>query len=116
MGNSWAISLVCRSTITTYPRIARLYCSNLTTVEKLQESNSYDPKIVPANAIVNIIVKCSCGDSHVSKDYGLFITYPLCTDQNLVTVANEFNVPQKLLEDYILKQILALDRRSTTAG
>lgn len=113
MGHQFDVQV---KTSTTYPRIARLYFWNLTTVEKLQESNSYDPKIVAANAIVNIIVKCSCGDSHVSKDYGLFITYPLCTDQNLVTVANEFNVPQKLLEDYILKQILALDRRSTTAG
>ncbi|KAK6804898.1 hypothetical protein RDI58_002682 [Solanum bulbocastanum] len=76
MGNSLAISLVCRSL------------------------NSYDPDNVPANAIVNIMVKCSCGDSHVSKDYGQFITYPLRPDQNLVTVANEFNLPQKLLEDY----------------
>ncbi|KAK4347616.1 hypothetical protein RND71_033955 [Anisodus tanguticus] len=85
---------------TTYPRIARLYYSNLTTVEKLQVLNSYDPNNVPANAIVNVIVNCSCGNSHVSKDYGLFITYPLRPDENLVTVADDFNLPQKLLEDY----------------
>lgn len=87
-------------TSTTYPRIARLYCSNLTTVEKLQESNSYDPNNVPVNAIVKVTVNCSCGNSHVSKDYGLFITYPLRPGENLVTVANDFNLPQKLLEDY----------------
>ncbi|XP_060193022.1 chitin elicitor receptor kinase 1-like [Lycium barbarum] len=85
---------------TTYPRIAQLYYSNLTTVKNLQELNSYDPNNVPANSIVNVIVNCSCGNSRVSKDYGLFITYPLRPNENLVTVANEFNLPQKLLEDY----------------
>ncbi|WMV11890.1 hypothetical protein MTR67_005275 [Solanum verrucosum] len=73
-------------------------CFKIVDIER--SLNSYDPDNVPANAIVNIMVKCSCGDSHVSKDYGQFITYPLRPDQNLVTVANEFNLPQKLLEDY----------------
>ncbi|KAK4711455.1 hypothetical protein R3W88_005968 [Solanum pinnatisectum] len=97
MGHQFDVQV---KTSTTYPRIARLYCSNLTTVEKLQESNSYDPNNVPVNAIVKVTVNCSCGNSHVSKDYGLFITYPLRPGQNLVTVANDFNLPQKLLEDY----------------
>ncbi|KAH0772089.1 hypothetical protein KY290_016070 [Solanum tuberosum] len=97
MGHQFDVQV---KTSTTYPRIARLYCSNLTTVEKLQESNSYDPNNVPVNAIVKVTVNCSCGNSHVSKDYGLFITYPLRPGENLVTVANDFNLPQKLLEDY----------------
>ncbi|CAN4078400.1 unnamed protein product [Withania somnifera] len=85
---------------TTYPRILRFYYSNLTTVEKLQESNSYNPNNVPANAIVNVIVECFCGNSHVSKDYGLFITYPLRSNENLDTLANDFNLPKELLKDY----------------
>ncbi|KAM3285442.1 chitin elicitor receptor kinase 1 [Capsicum chacoense] len=97
MGHHFGVQVKTR---TTYPRIARLYCSNLTTVEKLQESNRYDPNNVPANSIVNVIVNCSCGNSHVSEDYGLFITYPLRPNENLVTLANDFNLPQKLLEDY----------------
>lgn len=97
MGHQFGIQVKTR---TTYPRIARLYCSNLTTVEKLQESNSYDPNNVPENAIVNVVVNCSCGNSHVSKDYGLFITYPLRPGKNLVTLANDFDLPQKLLADY----------------
>jgi len=97
MGHQFDVQV---KTSTTYPRIARLYCSNLTTVEKLQESNSYDPNNVPVNAIVKVTVNCSCGNSHVSKDYGLFITYPLRPGENLDTVANDFNLPQKLLEDY----------------
>nr|XP_025884811.1 lyk11 isoform X1 [Solanum lycopersicum] len=97
MGHQFDVQV---KTNTTYPRITRLYCSNLTTVEKLQESNSYDPNNVPVNSIVKVIVNCSCGNSHVSKDYGLFITYPLRPGENLVTLANDFSLPQKLLEDY----------------
>ncbi|TMW93234.1 hypothetical protein EJD97_011997 [Solanum chilense] len=97
MGHQFDVQV---KTSTTYPRITRLYCSNLTTVEKLQESNSYDPNNVPVNSIVKVIVNCSCGNSHVSKDYGLFITYPLRPGENLVTLANDFSLPQKLLEDY----------------
>ncbi|KAK4360907.1 hypothetical protein RND71_019859 [Anisodus tanguticus] len=97
MGHQFSVQI---KASTTYRRINWLYYSNLTTVEKLQELNSYDPNNVPVNAIVNVIVNCSCGNSHVSKDYGLFITYNLRPHENLVTVANEFNLPQKLLEDY----------------
>ncbi|MCD7472899.1 hypothetical protein HAX54_014316 [Datura stramonium] len=97
MGHQFALQV---KNTTTYPRIVRFYYSNLTTVEKLQESNSYDPNNVPAKAIVNVPVNCSCGNSHVSKDYGLFITYPLRPNENLITIANDFNLPQKLLEDY----------------
>ncbi|XP_016459977.1 lysM domain receptor-like kinase 3 [Nicotiana tabacum] len=87
-------------TSTTYPRIVRFYFSNLTTVEMLQKSNSYDPNNVPANSIVNVTVNCSCGNSQVSKDYGLFITYPFRPNETFATIANDFKLPQKLLEDY----------------
>lgn len=87
-------------TSTTYPRIVRFYFSNLTTVEMLQKSNSYDPNNVPVNSIVKVIVNCSCGNSQVSKDYGLFITYPIRPNETLATIANDFKLPQKLLEDY----------------
>ncbi|KAK4739179.1 hypothetical protein R3W88_002876 [Solanum pinnatisectum] len=58
---------------------------------------------------VNVPFSYSCVDGkfighqfgvQVKTNYAQFITYPLRPDQNLVTVANEFNLPQKLLEDY----------------
>ncbi|CAN1124214.1 Chitin elicitor receptor kinase 1, partial [Linum perenne] len=36
---------------------------------------------------VNVTVNCSCGNGDVSKDYGLFLTYPLREDDNLSSVA-----------------------------
>ncbi|PIA50549.1 hypothetical protein AQUCO_01200018v1 [Aquilegia coerulea] len=62
----------------TYDRIANLIYSNLTTVNWLQTFNTYPADRIPdQNAQLNVTVNCSCGDKDVSKDYGLFITYPL---------------------------------------
>ncbi|CAI0460319.1 unnamed protein product [Linum tenue] len=35
------------------------------------------------NAVVNVTVNCSCGDSSISRGYGLFVTYPLRQDASL---------------------------------
>ncbi|XP_027088831.1 lysM domain receptor-like kinase 3 [Coffea arabica] len=85
---------------TYYRRIAHLVYANLTTVEMLQRFNSYPPENVPAAAQLNVTVNCSCGNSKVSKDYGLFITYPLRSGETISSLANEFDLPEKLLEDY----------------
>ncbi|KAL0321111.1 UNVERIFIED_CONTAM: LysM domain receptor-like kinase [Sesamum radiatum] len=84
----------------TYQRIAELYYSNLTTVEMLTRFNSYPPESLPPGAQLNVMVNCSCGNSRVSKAYGLFITYPLRPGESLSSVANEFSLPERLLQDY----------------
>ncbi|KAL0300851.1 UNVERIFIED_CONTAM: LysM domain receptor-like kinase [Sesamum radiatum] len=84
----------------TYQRLAELYYSNLTTVEMLTKFNSYPPESLPPGAQLNVTVNCSCGNSRVSKAYGLFITYPLRPGESLSSVANEFSLPERLLQDY----------------
>lgn len=81
----------------TYQRISSLVYSNLTTVEMLEKFNNNNNN---NSQLVNVVVNCSCGNSKVSKDYGLFISYPLRVGESLSSVANEFDLPEKLLEDY----------------
>ncbi|XP_029127055.1 lysM domain receptor-like kinase 3 isoform X2 [Cajanus cajan] len=83
----------------TYDSIAKVTYANLTTVELLTRFNSYGHDI-PQNAKINVTVKCSCGNSQVSKDYGLFITYPLRPGNNLHDIANEVHLDAQLLEKY----------------
>ncbi|KAL2475688.1 Chitin elicitor receptor kinase 1 [Abeliophyllum distichum] len=84
----------------TYLRIAQLIYSNLTTVEMLERFNSYSATGIPDSAQLKVTVNCSCGNSHVSKEYGLFITYPLRPGENLSAIANEFRLPEGSLQDY----------------
>ncbi|XP_019434083.1 PREDICTED: lysM domain receptor-like kinase 3 [Lupinus angustifolius] len=84
----------------TYGLIAMKRYSNLTTVEILKRFNSYDPNHIPVNAKVNVTVKCSCGNSQISKDYGLFITYPLRPGNNLQELSKETKIDAKLLQSY----------------
>ncbi|CAK9137260.1 unnamed protein product [Ilex paraguariensis] len=81
----------------TYYKVARVAFSNLTTEYWVQRVNTYDPTQVPDFAHINVTVNCSCGDKHVSKDYGLFATYPLRVDENLSSVATKSGVPAELL-------------------
>ncbi|KAK6259497.1 Serine-threonine/tyrosine-protein kinase [Theobroma cacao] len=80
----------------TYDRIATEYYSNLTTVEWLQQFNSYPPTNIPDTGMVNVTVNCSCGDAAISKDYGLFITYPLRPGETLNTVLTQTNLSSDL--------------------
>ncbi|KAF8391587.1 hypothetical protein HHK36_023893 [Tetracentron sinense] len=85
----------------TYNTIATRYYANLTNVDLLQRFNSYDPNNIPdVNSRVNVTVNCSCGDKSVSKDYGMFVTYPLRPGENLTSVANDFGLPAELLQSY----------------
>ncbi|KAG4953167.1 hypothetical protein JHK87_038761 [Glycine soja] len=84
----------------TYDSIAKVTYANLTTVELLRRFNSYDQNGIPANATVNVTVNCSCGNSQVSKDYGLFITYPLRPGNNLHDIANKARLDAQLLQSY----------------
>ncbi|KAK7320522.1 hypothetical protein VNO77_30071 [Canavalia gladiata] len=84
----------------TYDLIAKEKYANLTTVELLHRFNSYDQDDIPANSKVNVTVNCYCGNSHISKDYGLFVTYPLRPGDNLKDIAQETNLDAQLLQSY----------------
>uniref|UniRef100_A0A5B7BUP3 non-specific serine/threonine protein kinase n=1 Tax=Davidia involucrata TaxID=16924 RepID=A0A5B7BUP3_DAVIN len=85
----------------TYDKVATIYFANLTTTEWLQRFNSYPANRIPdTNASLNVTVNCSCGDSSVSKDYGLFVTYPLRPGESLESIANQANLSTNLLQSY----------------
>ncbi|KAM3285443.1 lysM domain receptor-like kinase 3 isoform X2 [Capsicum chacoense] len=84
----------------TYKRVATMAFANLTTEYWLKRVNNYDPTNIPDYAMINVTVNCSCGDGHVSDDYGLFATYPLLRGENLSTVAVALGVPVELLEKF----------------
>nr|WIL59818.1 nodulation protein [Melilotus officinalis] len=83
-----------------YKAIANGAYSNLTTVDFLGRVNSYPAFDIPDGAVINVTVNCSCGDSHVSKDYGLFLTYPLRMGDDLRGVAAEFGLPVEVVQMY----------------
>lgn len=75
----------------TYDTIANTIYSNLTTGAWVQKFNSYDATRIPDDAKLNVTVNCSCGEKKVSKDYGLFVTYPLRPGDSLGSVVTEVN-------------------------
>ncbi|XP_008229995.1 PREDICTED: chitin elicitor receptor kinase 1-like [Prunus mume] len=85
----------------TYEKVAQTYYANLTTVEAMTWFNSYPPTNIPnTNAKLNVSVNCSCGNKAVSKDYGLFITYPLRPGDTLASIAQAEQLDQTLLQRY----------------
>lgn len=84
-----------------YNRIADIVYSRLTTVEMLVEYNTFHgSQWLDKGESLNVPVLCSCGSRRVSKDYGLFITYPLRPGENLSSIANSTGLSEKLLTDY----------------
>ncbi|TYH09476.1 hypothetical protein ES288_A07G098900v1 [Gossypium darwinii] len=79
----------------TYDKIAGYY-SDLTTAAWLRPFNSYPETNIPDSGVVNVVVNCSCGDSAISKDYGLFVTYPLRENETLDTVLTQANLSSDL--------------------
>ncbi|GAV69708.1 Pkinase domain-containing protein/LysM domain-containing protein, partial [Cephalotus follicularis] len=86
----------------TYGAVATIYYANLTTVQWLQQFNSYDANRIPDTGTLNVTVNCSCGDADVSKDYGLFITYPLQPGDSLASIAAATGLSPTLLQNYNL--------------
>ncbi|KAK1418177.1 hypothetical protein QVD17_27319 [Tagetes erecta] len=84
----------------TYPKIAQELYANLTTADWIQRFNSYDPSSLPDGGNLNVTVKCSCGNSSISKDYGLFITYPLRPGETLDSVSSAANLSSELIRRY----------------
>ena len=84
----------------TYDSIAAHF-SNLTTAAWLAATNTYPATNIPDTGVtVNVTVNCSCGDPGVSKDYGLFLTYPLRDGQTLAAVAANYSFSADLLRKY----------------
>ncbi|KZV45036.1 chitin elicitor receptor kinase 1-like [Dorcoceras hygrometricum] len=84
----------------TYVKIAAFAFANLTTAYWIQRVNVYDPNNVPDNRPVNVTVNCSCGDRHVSRDYGLLATYALRPGESLGSISNDSGLPSYLLQQY----------------
>ncbi|KAI3989333.1 hypothetical protein MKX01_026916 [Papaver californicum] len=84
----------------TYKIIAQKIFANLTTAGWIQSINHYNLNLLPPYTSINVTVNCSCGDESVSKDYGLFMTYPLSPEDNISFVKSESGVPGKLLQMY----------------
>jgi len=84
----------------TYASIAKLNYSNLTNQEWMKKVNVYPLRDIPEFVKVNVTVNCSCGNREVSKDYGLFITYPLRSEDTLESIAKDTKVKAELLQRY----------------
>ncbi|KAI9127968.1 hypothetical protein K1719_000961 [Acacia pycnantha] len=84
----------------TYNKVAEQAFSNLTTVDWLERVNQYEVIDIPANVEINVTVNCSCGNSHVSRDYGLFLTYPLRSGDSLSELAAASGVPVEIIQKY----------------
>ncbi|XP_020540978.1 lysM domain receptor-like kinase 3 [Jatropha curcas] len=84
----------------TYDRIAKYAFANLTTEDWVHRVNIYKTTRIPDYVPINVTVNCSCGDKRVSKDYGLFTTYPLGAADNLSSLAEESGVRPDLLQRY----------------
>nr|GLL20542.1 receptor-like serine/threonine-protein kinase SD1-8 [Ipomoea trifida] len=80
----------------TYDTIAKVYFSNLTTVDWLKMKTNWD-----IGTTLNVTVNCSCANRpDVSNKYDLFITYPLTPGESLITLAGANNVRLDLLQSY----------------
>ncbi|KAI3828052.1 hypothetical protein L1987_02146 [Smallanthus sonchifolius] len=84
----------------TYPKIAQVWYANLTTADWIQRFNVYEPSLLPDNANINVTVNCSCGNSSISNDYGLFVTYPLRPGKTLDSVSSAANLSSDLIRSY----------------
>lgn len=84
----------------TYDIVATTYYANLTTSEDLQSSNSYPATNLQPDEYLNVTLNCSCGNSSISEDYGLFLSYPLLPGDNLTSLAASANLNATLLQSY----------------
>nr|KAJ0185106.1 hypothetical protein LSAT_V11C900498670 [Lactuca sativa] len=85
----------------TYGLIASERYANLTTVEWIQRFNSHPVNRIPdVNTTINVTVNCSCGDSSISKDYGLFVTYTLRSGETLDSVSSVAKLSSNLMRSY----------------
>nr|CDH30698.1 putative LysM domain containing receptor kinase [Cercis chinensis] len=84
----------------TYTSIAQGNFSNLTTDVWIQRFNIFSETELPAFGTIDVTINCSCGNREVSKDYGLFVTYPLRNGDSLKSIGNETKLDEGLLQKY----------------
>ncbi|CAH1439958.1 unnamed protein product [Lactuca virosa] len=84
----------------TYGKIASEVFANLTDEYWVQRVNWFEAEQIPDFVDINVTVNCTCGNKHVSMDYGLFATYPLRPDEDLQSISIESSVPTTLLERF----------------
>lgn len=82
--------------------IVDLYYHNLTTVNDVVAASGLDPSspLIYAGNILNIPVKCYCGDPSVSPAYGLFATYVVQPTDQLTTLASNFSVSTDTISEF----------------
>ncbi|MCD9639046.1 hypothetical protein HAX54_023326 [Datura stramonium] len=78
----------------TYDSISTFDYSGLITEEWLMWFNSNRVRTLM------VIVNCSCGNTEVSEDYGLFITYPMQAGETLESIASSTNTNSELIQMY----------------
>ncbi|CAN4111209.1 unnamed protein product [Withania somnifera] len=84
----------------TYDLIATRSYSSLMTKESLMRDNRYPNNSIPNDVTLKVTVNCTCGNKDISKDYGLFITYPMRPGENLSSIALATNTSVRLIEMY----------------
>ncbi|XP_027171830.1 lysM domain receptor-like kinase 3 [Coffea eugenioides] len=84
----------------TYDIIASHFYANLTSTTWLRRFNSYPENNIPDTGVLNVTVNCSCGNKAISKDYGLFITWPIEVGDTLESVAAANNLSADLISRY----------------
>ncbi|KAL3509846.1 hypothetical protein ACH5RR_029247 [Cinchona calisaya] len=84
----------------TYGSVSNLTYANLTNPAWLQRFNSYPENNIPANGVLNVSVNCSCGDARISKDYGLFVTWPIRPGDSINSVATANNLTTDVVRSY----------------
>ncbi|KAF5789582.1 putative non-specific serine/threonine protein kinase [Helianthus annuus] len=63
-------------------------------------ATAYDPDRLPDTGNVNVTGNCSCGNRKISKDYGLFLTYPLWPEETLDSISSAANLSSDLIRSY----------------
>ncbi|KAJ4805409.1 hypothetical protein LUZ62_017975 [Rhynchospora pubera] len=84
----------------TYDKVAMKYYANLTNTYFLTKFNRFPVEKVPDHATISVTVNCSCGDQSISKQFGLFVTYPLQANESSRSVAIAFNLSAAIVDEY----------------
>lgn len=72
----------------------------MTNTAWLQKFNSYPATNIPDTGVLNVTVNCSCGNTAISKDYGLFVTWPIRVGDTYESVASANNLTADVVRRY----------------
>ncbi|KAL2629729.1 hypothetical protein R1flu_014415 [Riccia fluitans] len=98
LGYSFLYSVKLDDTIT---EIAEDLYENLSRNEWISKANpSIKDTTIYEGLRLNIPVNCSCGDPDISLEYGLFVTYPLRSGDNVSGLAEQFQTDELTIQKY----------------